>query len=291
MSDQYATGLEDFNPNEAAVPRIEIDHEGGVFKNRLSGEEFPEMYAIILGLVKQRVFWPKEVRDKGKPFCKSSDFAVGYPLMEGAREDLFPWDGSGLDPSAMPKDEYDRITIPCEACKFAQWGQDRTPPACSERHTFPLFFSTEDDGLYNGSSGIISFQRSGITPSRNYISAFARGKKPLYTVVTKISLDRHKRGKVTYSTPVFKKVGDVEEGRWLELSQEYNGLREFLRRAPRPSDEAAEAAGAVASKQSGGGYSAPAQASSVVESTATEDPWAATPATSLVGGDDDDLPF
>lgn len=235
------TGLEDFDPNTAAIPRISINHPDGTFKDNLSGEEFAGIYGIILGLVKQRVMFSSTMGETTlKPQCKSSDAAVGYPNMQGSADELFPWNTSGLNISDLPKDDYGRVTIPCEACPFSQWGPNRKPPLCSERHTFPIMYSRDPAGiseLHLPYAGIAAFQRSGITPSRNYLSAFSRAKIPLYSAFTEITLKRESRGTVRYSVPVFRKMSDVPPERWEELAREYRNLREFLRRPPRPGED------------------------------------------------------
>lgn len=293
--DDLDTGLEDFKPEEATIPRLGIAHADGVFKDNLTGEQFAEMYGVILGLVKQRVMWPAELGDDGQPpQCKSSDAATGYPNMDNRSGIGFPWAESGLDASSLPVDTAGRVTIACEACPFSQWTKGvgkNIPPRCSERHTFPILFNTDSpDGPWDR-AGIISFQRSGLTPSKRYLSAFSHSKQPLYSVVTKLTLTRQQRGTVKYSVPVFSKVADVDRDEWPEYSTQYRGLREFLRRGPRSDEDGDDAKKQTISGNVGAvnvaatvQQSAPVAATSVVQQ-------ATAPVVTAEVMDDDDLPF
>lgn len=238
---EYGTGLEDISAEDVQIPRITINHGSGVFKDRLTGEEFAEMHGILLGMVKQRVMWHPEISENsdGRPQCKSSDAQTGYPNMDGPRlEDKFPWDEALLDPNSMPIDEHNRITIACATCPFAKWGEKKpgkttsTPPRCSERHTYPIMYTT-DPGQPIDRAGIFSVQRSGIKDSKTFLAGFVQSKMPLFSAYVNISLDRKKRGMVDYAIAKFKKTGAVDQKDWPDYAKEYNSIREFLRQPPR----------------------------------------------------------
>lgn len=247
VAEEYGSGLEDIEDEVGALPRISINHSGGVFKDTLSGEEFPEIHGVALGMIKQRVMWAPVVEDGAKPLCKSQDATIGYPNAAAEKDGGFPWsDAAGLDPNTSAKDEHGRMVISCESCPFAQWGTDqktnkRVPPPCKERHTYPIIFNRDGDNSYAPpymESGIVSFQSSGISPSKKYLSAFVRNKRPLYSAIVRIKLETNKRGNVIYSVPVFSKMTDVPEEDWELYAREYQPLREYLRQAPRPGDDA-----------------------------------------------------
>jgi hypothetical protein len=315
--DEYGSGLEDIENEVGAVPRIGINHSGGTFKDSLSGEEFPEIWGVALGMVKQRVFWPAVVEDGAKPMCKSQDATTGYPNPAPEKDGGFPWsDAAGLDPNTAPLDEHGRKLIQCETCPFAQWGKDtktgkNTPPLCKERHTYPIIFNREGmAGMYNPpymESGIVSFQGSGISPSKKYLAAFVRNKRPLYSAVVRIKLNTAKRGNVIYSVPEFAKVADVPQDDWELYGRELQPLRDYLRAAPRANDDGSDPV------KAGQGHSAAQAAANVgVSNVSTEEspvteavrpttaPAASGPMTQPVQAyeppaapaeDDDDLPF
>ncbi len=323
MSD-YMTGLEDLDTSTLAMPRVQVQHKVGTFKDAMTGEEFPEMKGIMLGLIKQRVMWPKDQIDGGKPMCKSNDALNGYPLMEGDPDNVFPWeDAPGLDPNQIPKDEHGRLVIPCASCPFAQWTKDRkgksVPPRCAERYTLPFLYTTDDDwkiGEPLDRAGIVAFQGSGIKPSKDYLGSFARSKKPVYSAYSAVRLEQRQRGSVDYSVPVFTRLGTVDETDWPDLSDALSETREMLRMPPRANDEGSDparqhtAAGNVSAAATAARVqptqqaapAAPAQAApaaqppaqkaatpqDIVDAVVVEDTSPSAPAMST---DEDDLPF
>lgn len=313
--EDYGSGLEDLEGEIGAVPRIGINHQGGTFKDALSGEEFPKIIGVLLSVFKQRVFFPPVVEEKpSKPFCKSNDAKTGFPNMELEKNGGFPWsEAPGLDPNTQPKDEHNRTIIACETCPFAEWGRDAktgkgVPPVCKERHTYPVIYNRTRTGEgYEPpyfESGIVSFQGSGIKPSKTYCASFSRAKLPLYSAITEIALETNKRGNVTYSVPKFMKVTAVPQDEWEMYARDIPDMRLFLTRPPRPDDDgsdptknngqsAAQAAAnagivananvTVAPSQPVQAYVAPSAPASVVEPTPAQ---AAPPAE-----DADELPF
>lgn len=313
IADEYGTGLEDIENETGMVPRIGINHPGGTFKDSLSGEEFPKIYGVALGMIKQRVMWEQgDIESGAKPQCKSQDATTGYPNVSGKPGESFPWkDAPGLDPNVQPKDEHGRITITCETCPFAQWGPRNekgksVPPLCKERHTYPVVYNREMPvpGYYPPylESGIVSFQGSGIKPSKQYLASFVRNKRPLYSAVLEIGLDVNKRGTVEYSVPSFKKLAEVPQDDWEIYARDYLPIREFLREAPRANDDGSDPAKGSGQTSSQAAVNAGISQASVtvgqpIQATVTT-PTATvlnTPTTSAPVEDaapvDDDLPF
>lgn len=326
ISDEYGSGYEDLDDEIQAVPRIQIVHKSGVFKDSLSGEEFAEIVGVPLGVVKQRIFWPSDMGETpSKPFCKSNDAKTGYPNEDAEKDGGFPWsDAAGLDPNTQPKDEFGRTVISCETCPFAQWGTDpknpkkSVPPPCKERHTYPIIYNRTGGEGYEPpymESGIVSFQGSGIKPSRLYVAGFKRAKLPLYTGVVRIKLNRASRGAVDYSVPEFKRVGTVPDDELVMYAQDWPGMREFLTKPPRANDDgsdparghgqtAAQAAAAAGASMVQNASVTTASDASVVEAEVLEEPVAApvsAPAnivnqaakapSAAPAPDDDELPF
>lgn len=297
-TENVETGLEDFAPEEAVVPRIQINHKGGTFKDNLTGTEFPVIRGVVLGLVRQRVMWSGELTNDARPMCKSPDYKVGYPLMQGPPDQVFPWGQSGMNVADAPVDDYGRPIITCEPCAFNKWTQTaagkKQPPRCSERHTFPVLYTLADDlepGQTFPYAGIVSLQRTGIAPSRTYMSSFKRQSVPMYSAYTEIRLKRESRGSVEYSVPVFARLGDVPRELWEDYAIQYRGLRAFLQQPPRAGDDA----DAASRHTTAGNVPAATVASSVAGNA---DPWGASSGdivdsvvTSSTPASDDDLPF
>lgn len=275
-------GLEDVEASDLVLPRINIDHDKGVFVNSLTKQEFPALTAVFLGLVKQRVMWPEKLEDGDKPRCKSPDFIHGFPRISDTvpYSKKFPFEESNfneanaqpvdLDPSAEHPGGWSSNgypVLPCGSCKFASWTKDRdnksVPPPCSEQHTYPILYMVEEvleDGTTTGNytwvPAIFTVQRSAIKNSRAFINSFAQAKQPFFTVYTGLTLQGESRGKNDYYVPVFKRMTPTDRNMWVEYGNQLRGIREMLRGAPRPQED--DSPDSVANVNTGPEAAAPA---------------------------------
>jgi hypothetical protein len=314
-------GLEDVGATDVVIPRLSIVHKEAEFKNNLSGEQFPVLNAIVLGLVKQRIMWPDDVEDGDKPMCKSPDFTNGFPNLdtENTKADKrFPIDKSNFSLADFPAERglNGLVTLPCQSCIFSQWDKgDWKQPPCSEQHTYPLLYTLDSDeairaGEASYTPALFTTQRTGIKPSRTYISGFAQAGTPMFTVHTQITLDLNKRGTVEYSVPKFRRGGQTDRSMWGEYGQQMLQIRDFIRTPPRNHEEdesavtmssnentAPAAAAPAAAPAEATPAPAPAAAAPAAEPTpapAAEPvatPAAAAPAAPAPAAADDDLPF
>lgn len=258
-------GLEDFDVStDAIMPTIKIDHDEGKFLDSLSGEMFDSLNVVILGLVKQRIMWEADPSDN-PPLCRSLDFKVGMP------GEKFPWKDSGFDRPA----ETEGVTLPCETCQFQQWGSHpkNDTPWCSEQHTFAILMPVGENGW---APALFTVQRTGIKPSRAYLTSFARAKTPTFTVHTVMTVDHRKKGTRPYGVPIFTKGEATDQDDWPEFAQQYANIRSFIQQ-PRNLDRESSEETPVAT---------PTTKGDVVE--AKEAPATAAPA---ADADDDDVPF
>lgn len=247
LSDEFNTGLDDFDMSDAVIPRLSIEHRDGEFKDGLSNETFKTLNVIILGLVKQRVLWhPGMDDDDAMPMCRSTNHDLGFPNVseKQPKEKRFPWDGSGFDPKDYPNDGEDVVTpLPCSGCQLKEWGShpDGKRPFCSEQFTLPVLYDPSGEGDYV--PAIITFQKTALKPLKAYLSSFARSRNAAFMAITEMSLDTFSRGQTVYSVPNFKKVGTTEQDDWREYSTNYVTMREFLTAAPgsRSEEESSEA--------------------------------------------------
>lgn len=254
------TGLEDVDVSDVIIPRLQIQHTTGTWKDNLSGVEYPSLNVILLGLVKQRIMWGEDIEDGDKPQCKSPDFVHGFPNL---REDVaavkrFPFDDSNFSPSDAQPVEIDSgvdkafpegyssnglPVLDCASCSFSQWGTGPSgkgvPPRCSEQHTYAVLYEAEV-GVWT--PALVTLQRTGIKPSRSYISGFAQSKTPMFTVITELGLQQNSRGSVKYSVPTFKRMSASDRDYWGEYAEQYRSIRRFIRAAPHRKDEEGEAA-------------------------------------------------
>lgn len=285
--EQYSddmSGLEDFDQSDMVMPTVKIDHPTGSFVDGLSNQTYKELDCVVLGLVKQRVLWHPDVDDsKDPPLCRSLDFQIGRPRVE-----VFPWEPSGFASAVGAPEEG--MTLPCASCQLKDWGTHpkQDVPWCSEQHTYVVLMRTEDG---DDVPGVVTFQRSGIKPSKTYLTSFARSKTPIFTVRTHIKLEMNKRGTVTYSVPKFTRGAATDQSEWAGYSENYRSIREFLQ-TPRVNVQEDDID--------------PAGTSVAVTPTAAPAPRVATPAAAPAPAaapvvppaagtsgpvDDDDLPF
>lgn len=240
-AEQGIIGLDDVSVGDVILPRISIVHKEGMFKDNLQNRTFAELDCIILGLVKQRVFWKKDTEEGDRPLCKSPDHNHGFPMVsdEVAKDKLFPWDKSNFNPADFPPNESGIVTLPCAACVFKEWDKgDWKVPPCAEQHTYPILYNTTpDEEEATWSPAIVTFQKTGIKPSRAYLSSFVQARKPMFTARTKITLTLLKRSAVEYSVPNFAKTGDTDSSLWNGFGEQYLQIQSFLQQAPRSEED------------------------------------------------------
>jgi hypothetical protein len=291
-TDEYENiGLEDIGAGDVVIPRLQILHRDAKFKNNLSGEEYEKLDVILLGLVKQRIFWDEDPDEGDRPKCKSPDFERGFP---NTSEDIpkdkrFPWDLSNFNPADFPPEQglNGLVTLPCASCIFKEWdkGNWKNPP-CNEQHTYPLLY-TPDEGE-NWIPALYTVQKTGIKPSRQYISSFAQSKTAMFTVRTTLGLTLQSRGTVEWSVPTFQRGVATEREDWGYYAQQLKSIREFIRQPPRriaDEDEDGVAPAATSNENT-----APEPAASAPAEKKSE-PKAEAAAAPAAPADDDDLPF
>jgi hypothetical protein len=248
-------GMEDVSASDIAIPRLQIVHAEGKFKDTLSGATYDSGFPVILlGLVKQRVFWAEETDDGDMPLCKSPDFDHGFPNMdpEVGVSKQFPWKKSNFDPTHAQAVEEPPTrqnpegwtsngfhVLPCATCVFKEWdktgadGSTWKQPPCAEQHTYPLLFSPEE-GVWQ--PALYTVQKTGIKPSRTYVSSFAQAKQPMFSVMTTLGLTLNSRGTVKYSVPTFSRGEATDRNEWLAYANQFRSIRGFIRSAPRRFD-------------------------------------------------------
>lgn len=252
------TGLEDIDESDTRIPRLKINHSNALFVDQLTKEEFPIAHAIVLGLVKQRIFWRDEVDEGDAPLCKSTDFEHGFPQNDPKfpASKQFPWERSvfNLEDYAPDPAFNNHVALPCASCSFKEWtkkssGENEAPP-CAEQYVFSMFYST-DENVEPYQPALLSVQRSGIKNARNYVSYFGAAKKPFFSIYTKVTLDHFKRGSVSYAVPVFAMGKPVDTDNYERFGDYARMIRDNIRQAPRAP------AGDLSAPQSSNAVTAP----------------------------------
>ena len=252
-------GLEDFDTDDMVMPKLTIAHQDGQFTDSLSGEKFDSLEVVLLGLIKQRILWPPDMGVEAEaPLCKSYNFTEGRP--DPANPTRFPWKASGFAMTDYVDGENAPV-VTCESCKLKDWGSHpkSETPWCSEQHTFALLLPTGG----GWSPAILTLQRTGIKPSKAYLTSFARSQSPLFVCTTKLGLSVQKRGTVTFSVPTFTRGTPTDADDHPEFASTYRRIREFI--------------------------TTPRQAEAEAEGTPVAAP--STPAASAAAASDDEMPF
>ena len=286
-------GLEEISSSESA-PRLRISHKTGVYLNSQTSEEYQEFYGVPLGILRGRVFFPKEI-DKsgaGKPFCRSNDAITGYPNLNPTLppEKQFPWAGSGYVESQVPFDARGHKPLSCDACAYSNWN-DKTPPPCAEQWTIPMAYPRQlADGTWDWENVILaSFQKTSLTPAKKWASAFKQKKIPLFSQYVTLGLDHESRGNVDYYVATFKTGDPVDRSLWPQYADIFRSFRDYLREPPQatgfaalansgPAPAAIEPAPVAQPQATVAGPSAPVAAPATPNLTLPADPWAAAPA-------------
>lgn len=219
-------GLEDLEESDITIPRITIDHEGGVFVDAQTGERFAEFDCIMLGLVRQRVLWPPTPGSDGEgPMCRAVNFEVGVP-------DPAKWvvKHNGITAQAQSGFTFDEVqagNLNCQSCALKDWEShpNNSTPWCNEQFTFPIV-RILDDGTQ--APALISFQRTGLKPCKSYVSGFKQARRPLYTAITRITAVHQRKGTVEYVTPSFAKVADSDPTSHPQFSKSLSEIRTFI---------------------------------------------------------------
>lgn len=288
--DDMNVGFEDIDTSDMSIPRLRIVGDRAVFVDSLSGQEYSELNAVFLGLVKQRIMWDDDVEDNEKPLCKSPDFENGFPNVDPKTpvDKQFPWSTSNFN---KPTDDVQPV-LHCASCVFKEWDKTKwkTPP-CSEQHTYVLMYEAEPGAMV---PALFTTQRSGMKGSKAYVSSFMRTKTPMFTVHTTVTLDPQRRGSVNYAVPVYKRGAPTDENSWAEYAMNYRGIRDMIRQPPRaPESNSTVSSTAVETKE----YETVTAAESPRANTPKEESKpastqmpASTP-TPVADDDSDDLPF
>lgn len=282
-------GFEDIDATDLSISRIKILHNEARFLDPLKNER-PELRVVMLGVVKQRIFWPSKLEGKDLPLCKSNDHDRGFPNVNPESKKTFPWAQSNFDPKDFPPTENGQVVLPCDSCIFKEWDKnDWKQPPCNEIWAVPLMYQTSpDEDPDDWAPAVLQFSKTGIKPIRQYASAFVGARTPLFTAITKMSLRAESRGANNYAVPVFSKESGSEQTRWAEYAGIYSQIRTFIQRDPRASDDgtADEAADGTANTTV---VQQPSQ--QTAQAPVTTDPWAEARESSAAAADTSNLPF
>lgn len=236
--EEFETGLEDFDNEDMAIPRLNIEHKKGTFRDTLTNEEHEKVKVIFLGLQKQRTLWHFTVDEGDYPMCRSVNHETGVPNLseKQPKEKRFPWEKSGFSPDDFPPDENGVIKLPCSGCQLKEWEShpDGKKPYCAEQFTMPVLYDPDDSGMWV--PAIMTFQKTSMKPIKSYLTQFKRNKTGAFSAITEITLTPQKKGSNEYCVPNFRRVGDTDQEDWREYMTTFRTIRDFLTEDPGSND-------------------------------------------------------
>lgn len=292
-------GLEDLKATDISFPRIRILHDEGVFMDSVTKRKSAVLDCIIIGMVKQRIFWDADADlDESEPLCKSPGEAnprdpnsrmLGFPNIHGKEDFRFPWEGSNFDPDDWQPDDNGVVRLPCDACAYAQWRKNpkkkdkNDPPLCNEQYTLVIMYRMDDEDQYI--PGIFTVQKTGIGPAKAYLGAFKQRQQPPFLTYTSVTLNEGIKGGRKFQVPQFEAVqgAKTEREEWAGFAKTFGAIREYVTVEPRVRDDSGDAPRAT--RANTGGY-VPRQAEPVqdiVDAEVEEDVTPAAPAPAPAG--------
>lgn len=230
-------GLEDVDASDLMMPQLKIIGKEALYEDSLSGERFSELNVILLGMVKQRVLWPAEVKEeKEAPLCRSYNFTEGVPGENFTKPGSGKNEPSPLSVSGFTEAQVEGGTLACLECKLQDWDSHptRDTPWCSEQHVFAVLVTEPGEPL--GYPAMLTLQRSSLKAAKTYLTAFARTKTPLFTVRTTLKLDARTRGSVEYAVPKFIKGEATDPDYHPQYAEFFYGVRDYVQ-TPRVAEE------------------------------------------------------
>lgn len=205
------------------APRLKTDFgkNGSGFVDEQTGEKRDQLNLVMLAFPPSRAWWLVPLNEGGSPgdppSCYSTAGALTVP-----------------DP-----DVPDRQSATCTSCEHAKW-IDGAKPACEEAVNL-FVFDQDTEGYY-----WMRFHRTALKPFRAYVSSLLSKKKPLFSVVTKVTTAAGDKKKgFDYLVPVFAegdalKPADVAPMREVAQSamKQWTAVAEEMAAAERGGDGA-----------------------------------------------------
>lgn len=220
--DEIETGLEDITVTRTPRFSLDVENGAGVFVNNLTNERLAELECIILGAVRQRTLWSKDIDDQA-PKCRSREGKIGNPLDDFPKDEFEELGGAFLDDGK----------IECASCPMKEWRGD-TPPRCSEQLVLPI--------LHQGGVALLTCQRTALANTNTYLSGFQARKVGAFSAATKIQLEVRKKGTNEFAVPTFTKVGETDPDDKKTYLDQLRKVRTWLTK-PRAEESESETAG------------------------------------------------
>jgi len=171
ISDPRDLGLENWDTRDFVLPQLrirqptsDVDNVAeGQFYDVLTHEAYDTVHVVFLKSSWGRMYFD---RDQGVLLCRSVDRIHPSPSVENP-------------PSSL-----------CATCQYSFWEDDR-PPKCREVLNNILLVSPEKEfKIENASPYLMTIAGASLKPMRLFVSGLAAKRKPIYSVVTRMSLEK-----------------------------------------------------------------------------------------------------
>ena len=168
----FSDEITGFDVEEIPLSIAKIHHDRGRFFIDPSNKDYEKLLGWILAAAKSRIRWAEE---EAEILCRSLDAQI----------------------SEEGKD--------CMTCPHAKW-IDGDRPACSTVCNLLVLMQDDADAC------LFRCARTAYLAAKNYVMALVKQRRPLYSVVTEISLEprESKFGKM-YFVPKFKRLKDITD--------------------------------------------------------------------------------
>lgn len=199
-----------------SMPRLKSDFgkNGSGWVDDLTGEKVRFLDVVLLAYPPSRSWWERSIDEGGgggRPDCSSLDMVAPLPTSKMRQSDL------------------------CANCPQAKWGDDNERPRCTESVNVLAYDRALDRFVW------LRFAGTALRPFRDYVSALASRRLPVFATATSIELEERKEGALEWLVPKFA-IGDAL------TAEVVRPLREVARNAMASWQQVAEE---MAAKESG----------------------------------------
>lgn len=207
IPEEYAlAGLEAMERSDLIIPRARViqptsklDGKPGEFHFNLTGTTKELVHAVLINMTKGRVYWSADLA--ADPICASDDAKTPRQAVQGC------------GPT-------------CEACTYAQWGDDDKPPACNLVYNFLAADTDEDNAPF-----ILSLHGASVKHAKTILSAFTLKRRPLFAEPVTIMAVEVRNDKGRYYEIVIRPNGAGRQHDWRPYAELYKGHKDLTMRA------------------------------------------------------------
>lgn len=194
-------GFQNFNPEDAILPRVRLNGKTGFFEFNLEDEDKKSAKLVIVPIfmAKSRIYFDPD-QESSDVFCRS------------ANGDAPTW----IQPGLWKDDTPPKV---CLACQYAKWGNkqgERQPPACTLHWNF---LAVQPNEL--GTPFIFSVRGTSLSAASRMMTMLNRSAKDLFSAEVSLGSIEAGEGKRKYFKLVFEAHHLLEDAEMLPCEEIY----------------------------------------------------------------------